>query len=360
MLFERVYSDWSRLMSWCRVTDENEGRDQGRDRRILINALYAAYLLYSCMRLGFMSYVVPDDMYHYFGNTIINTGTAAMLICAGPGLGIAQLTAYRLVAVVQTANGDLIYLRTLQAIGRETCRRLRVLKIKMARMVYLFTIAGSIGFMICGTIAVYYFLHLNLQQAKSSFEVTCWSFWFLQDLFVVLAVTTSMATYPAAWMLIVLDYRVDLVSLINRIREERWHSSLALSQPLSVRLTVKSVQSLGKKAEQVNRTCSPILAVMTLAALPVACICMFVTKFSDMVVLQYAYALIGANFTLFAFALQIIAGDVSAKSERVFLELAAMAFNGRNLDLDQRILLLKLMEESESSRQPLAMYTCAG
>ena len=64
---------------------------------------------------------------------------------------------------------------------------------------------------------------------------------------------------------------------------------------------------------------------------------MSIAMFTDMTVICIAYAMISGNMTLFAFALQIMAGDVTAKSERVFKQLTALAVTERNLDWNQRI-----------------------
>ena len=42
--------------------------------------------------------------------------------------------------------------------------------------------------------------------------------------------------------------------------------------------------------------------------------------------------------TLFAFAMQVIAGDISAKSEAVFKELTALAVSGQRMHMDQRLI----------------------
>ena len=354
-----VYQDWKSLLSWSRITDECEGTSEGRSRRLTVNLLFALYLTHVSLRMGFTSYIVSESYVHWFGNTFVKTGNAAYLVFSGVGSAFAMLCLYRFVAAYQVMKkDDLYYLRAVLSIIDEPNDSLRQRKLKMARLVYVCAMLGCLGYIVTATTVVTYLMYINVHGSASETEQYCWLFWWLIDLASCVAALTTLAPFPATWMLIALSYRLDLLHLSASVMTVKASTPDADADRESVARLIRAITSLSRKAEQVNHSCSPILFVMVLCSLPFACSVMFVTLYSDQIVIAAAYALIGSNMMLFSLMLQAIAGDISRKSESVWKFLPSIA--RRHLLLHQRMALLKLMEESASDHQPLALYTVTG
>ena len=203
-----------------------------------------------------------------------------------------------------------------------------------------------------------FLLYINVKAAPE--YLWWWLWWWLQDWSACMVGANGVTPYPSAWMLMVLDYRYDLKHLSQQIRDYKQSTRAGLET--SINGFMQSLIKLVKKAEQVNTTCPPILEVMTLCALPMACSCMFVVTYAegDSVVIGYFYALIGTWYTIFAFTLQCIAGAVTYESDVVVRELTGFACREAHLPVKQHRLLLQLIEEVGCESQPLAMQTVVG
>ena len=130
----------------------------------------------------------------------------------------------------------------------------------------------------------------------------------------------------------------------------------------SLEAIIRSLIKLIRKAEHVNRSCSPILGVITLCALPVACSCMFMITYAegDVMLIGYTYALISSMYTLFAFSLQAIAGLVTADAELLVKQLTDIVCMEARLQMKQRNRLLLLIQEIVSDHHLLAMKKTTG
>ena len=95
---DNVTGNWQKLLSFCRITDSGEGRDDaGIKRHVRWNLVFAMIFLLAAVRMGFSSYLTPVGYHHVIGNTFMNTGNAAKLVWAGVGIAYTQLSLYRLV-----------------------------------------------------------------------------------------------------------------------------------------------------------------------------------------------------------------------------------------------------------------------
>ena len=170
--------------------------------------------------------------------------------------------------------------------------------------------------------------------------------------------------YPSAWMLMVLDYRCDLMHLSQQIRCFSQSAASARQRHLetSINSFTETLIKLVRKAERVNDTCPPILEVLSLCALPMACSCMFVATYAegDTVYVGYFYLLICGSYMTFNFSLQFIAGAATYESDVVVRELTGFACREAHVPVKQHRLLLQLIEVIGSEGQPLAMQTIVG
>ena len=376
---------WRWLMRLCLITNSDEetatiddisasnGRQNAakRNQRIAVNLLMSAWLLINSLRMGYSSYLTDHD-HHLYGHTFVNTGKAAKLAIAAVGTGFLQYSLYRLVCACQHWTGDMIFLQTIRDIVTEAISELRQQKLAMARVVYQVAIGGSLGYWISTTAYHSFLLYPNVQHSDTQIEVILWCFWTLMDLLSVAAASTCMAMFPAAWLLQALDYRLDLLHCIHCIACVRAQTtSTASVEAVSVQDLVDRVVFLMRKGKQVNRSSSPILAVLLLCATPLTTTCLFVSMYSQDVFVQVSYAVIGGNITMFALALQFVAGDITSKSRDIHRGLTYVAFAERYREdktrdanattLDCLQLLVMLTDESVSEQhQSLAMYTASG
>ena len=108
---------------------------------------------------------------------------------------------------------------------------------------------------------------------------------------------------------------------------------------------------------------SQILFVLVLRTTPFTCMCVFVTTYSDNLLLQMFLSVIGVAIFLFACSLTATAADISAKSEKmdgILCDAAARQSLASLLSVQERQFLLLMMEHASSERQSFAMTTMDG
>ena len=126
---------------------------------------------------------------------------------------MSQLCLYRLDCVRKTALGHVMFARTVQAMRTERDKGLRRSKAIMSRTLLSSLCMGSVTYAIMGSLYHTFLLYPNIQASTTQFQVICWVFWWLQDMMSVAAVTMTMVVFPTSWMLMALEYRLDLMRM---------------------------------------------------------------------------------------------------------------------------------------------------
>ena len=301
LLLVHLFQKWERLMRFACITDAaSEGTDdQDRRRRnIRVNKMLVAWFLLASVRMGYSTFFT-HSYHHLYGQTFVHLGNVASMAWAGVGTAYFQWMLHRVVGVWQLSTGNMCVMQTISSMTSEPIASLRRQKVQMARMVYMSAISGCIGFVACTSGYHTFLLWLNVQHSSSNTEITCWTFWWTQDMLAVAAAAVTLSLYPAAWILQALDYRLDLMYVSNCMRSLATDDHDGDRDPVkeSERLDKVTVmmQKLSDKARQVNRSSAPFLFVVLLCAIPMSTICLFIAMYTDQVAVAITYGGVGGG-----------------------------------------------------------------
>lgn len=121
------------------------------------------------------------------------------------------------------------------------------------------------------------------------------------------------------------------------------------------RLTLKSVT--------VNQFLSPIVNILTIYALPIMCICFFISIYADIVWFNIIFPFMAVTFAMTTCTLLIIAAMITSKGDRIYvhlMEIACVNHKNRSLDQTDRLHLQLMIEDLGSEHHSLALYTMTG
>ena len=208
-----------------------------------------------------------------------------------------------------------------------------------------------------------FLLHLNWRHSSDMTQVCCWIFWWTQDILTIVIGTATIALLPASCILQALVYRMDVMHVckfIRNLRSIKGAEATAAQIGREIDRVIDMMAILEERAADVAHYSTPILFVIILTTTPVTTCCLFVSRYSDNVIVAVSYAVVACNMALFAFTLQAIAGDITCKAQHVYAELSSLASASITAPVSSRIQLLRLLQEADSESEPLAMHTLSG
>ena len=358
-----VFQNWDQLMRLSHITDSNEGDPAARSRKVAINVILAVWLLFCALRISLSQFLMGENgMDHILGHTLCNTGNVYKTIAAMAGFGLVMCASYRLVCIRMTLNDEMIFMRILKHIAYTG--GLQTSKVKMIRLVHWVTLAASTFFVICALCCMSGMLYVNVQSSNSAFEIGCWIIWYVQDISFGF-IASDAILFPAIWILTAVNYRMDVRMLCQKVLEVTQLNTAGVKREGSARLKEihRLYNRLTEDAVLVNKMLAPILFVLTLSAIPVACTSLFIAVYADNVFFGVTAPAAGGTFTLAACALLALAADITSQSENLH-SLLSIVVNRQSiascLSQEQRRLLLDMMENVSSENHSLALMTMDG
>ena len=95
---ESVYAKWRFLTRICLMDVHEERGFESRRWRLTFNVILVIYYACHAIRMGYSGFFVPRHLHPILGNTFMNTGGVAVLVCAGVATGFTQVTMYKYIA----------------------------------------------------------------------------------------------------------------------------------------------------------------------------------------------------------------------------------------------------------------------
>ena len=334
----------------------------GDPRKLLYvyNSVLSIWFILNSLR--FVSvFAVSDDHYAYlYGHTFARAGWAKILSVTATIIN-AQCCLYRMAMIRLLLRDAMIVMKTLESIVNERDRKLCAEKKRMARLVL---ICAVVTYCVCTIGALSFFTTMqviNILSSNSTFETFCWLFWWTQDVLDVLSSTGDVVLFAAVWVLIAINYRIDVVVLTQGIDQR-----LASGRPIiethcdDIRF---SYMRLVRQAVEMNRVSSVILFSLVLCTTPFFCTALFAVEYGENLFISVALFIAMFPIVMFAWSLLAITGEITSLTEGLhgrLCSLAAKGSTGTRSFLTQRIQLQQLLEQTGSEEQLLALRTIDG
>ena len=189
-------------------------------------------------------------------------------------------------------------------------------KERMAYMVYLFGVSGGLTYLSTGVLFMTSLFAYNVSLSQTTTEVVFWSIWWPLDILAALTKATSLTTIPASWLLLVLNYRLNIIRLVGRIERLNERSvdqeEGTASKVAGVQNIINQVRNLENEAMQINRSSSWTLLVVNVCTTTQACIGLFMGVFTDNALLSAVMSVVAACIIMFSLVMQYVAGDVTS------------------------------------------------
>ena len=230
----------------------------------------------------------------------------------------------------------MIVMKTLGNIVKERDWKLRAEKKRMARMVLL---SAVVAYCVCmiGALSFYTAMHVvNILSSKSTFETFCWLFWWTQDVLHVFSSVGDVVLFAAVWLLIAINYRIDIVALEQEI-DDALESDRRITETIYDDIRF-SYMRLVRQAVEVNRMCSVILFSLVLCTTPFFCTALFAVEYGENLFISVALFIAMFPIVMFAWSLLAIAGEITSLTEGLhgrLCSLAAKASTGTRTFLTQ-------------------------
>ena len=363
-----VRERWLALMRLLSITDDESSMKSRKRHMLRANIAYVAVFLFTCIRLG-VSGMTDRLPHHIFGHTLINTGNVNRMFMLMALFVNGQLAMYRLICIRGILSQDTRLAQVLDGIMSEADEQLRRRKTQMADMVYAGCLMSSINYFPFGVGFMSGLLYYNIHLSSSSSQVIWWSFCWTQDMILIACITTTMMSFPASWLLLVLDYRINLTDLLEDIKqlsrgheeeEDEGETTVNRRQRLTMSHVMDRLRRLQRESELLNHSAAPIMFVINLCTTTITCISLFAAVFSDTYIFKYLISGIGLTFMLLPITLQAVAGLVTSKSQQLVTQLTVLAVRQRHQSMRMRVQLLTQLETLSSDREPLAIRTSSG
>ena len=349
--------------SWCWVLTSslivNKRPDEQKERFYAYHIITSILFLLSSARYALALAFSDGYNGHLYGHTMEVVGTN---LSYAIGVSIfAQCCLYRLILIRLNLTDGMIVPQTLRNIVDEADSRLHDSKTKMARNVLFCAVTGYVVIMI-GAGFTFLGMHvLNIMSSKSAFEIFCWLLWWANDLFFLTLAGPDLALYPAMWLLIILNYWIDVVTLTQAVDQALSSGGLMTERTCdNIRY---SYMRLAKQAVAVNRMSSLILFSIILCTTPTFCIALFIFEHGDNLFVSVTIVIAVTPMILFPWSLLAVAAELTSLTERLHGRLCSLSAgqNGNaHLSLGHRIRLLQILEQMGSEEQLLAMRTVDG
>ena len=209
-----LYQLWLKTMELLLVVDTS--RTNWQTRLFLKNIAILLWFAVLVLEFGYSALSGNEEDAHLSGDLFAGLGvahliniTALILFCQG--------ILYRLTVIKLTLEGHVMVMNTIRRVVNERNRVLRQRKIRNTRMVLVVAIASVIPFALTAACLFTGLLVLKLVSSQSLFQASCWIFWWLVDVVSCPVVASSPVFFPAVWIMMALNYRMDLCDLIRRV-----------------------------------------------------------------------------------------------------------------------------------------------
>ena len=353
-----VHDSWFWVLSGSFVM--NPRPNDQKKRLYVYNTMISIWFLFNSLR--FVSvFAVSDDHYaHLYGHTYARAGWAKITSVTATIIN-AQCCLYRIAVIRLLLQDAMIVMKTLGNIVNERDWKLRAEKKLMARIVLLCAVVACCVSVI-GALSIFTAMHvINILSSNSTFETFCWLFWWTQDVLDVLLCGGNVVLFAAVWVLIAINYRIDIVALMQEIDH-----ALEFDRPITettyddIRF---SYMRLVRQAVEVNRMCSIILFALVLCTTPFFCTSLFAVEYGDNLFISVTLFIGTIPLVLFAWFLLAIAAEITSRSEELHRRLFSLATRPSGtlqVSRRQKMRLLQLLEQTGSEEQLLALRTIDG
>ena len=202
---------------------------------------------------------------------------------------------------------------------------------------------------------------MQIINSKSGLETTCWLFWWIVDLVAVLTVGVDVSIFAAMWILITINYRMDVLTLTHEI--DRALESDKLTTESTTDNIRYSYMRVVKQAVGVNRISSLILFSLVLCTTPFFCTILFAVEYGSNLYMSVTLFVAIMPIVLFAWSLMAITAEITSRSERLYHLLCSLSARKSRMPVVSRreqMRLLQILEQVGSEEQLLALRTIDG
>ena len=350
-----VHDSWYWILTCSLIVNK---RPEDRKKRLYVyNFIFSILYFLNAARYAFAFAASDRQNAHLYGHTLELVGTSLSYAC---GVSIfAQCCFYRLIFIRLIMTNGMVVPQTLRHIVDEGDSRLRDSKTKMARIVLLSAVS-AFAVILIGAGSTFLGLHvMHIIDSNSAFEIFCWLLWWANDIFFLVLAGTDLALFPAMWLLIILNYRMDVVTLKQGMALE----SGGLMTERTCDNIRYSYMRLVKQAVAVNRMSSLILFSLVLCTTPIFCTALFIFEHGENRFFSVAIPIAVMPMVLFPWSLLAIAAEVTSLTEGLHGSLCSLFAeqNGKStVSFGHRSRLLQMLEQMGSEEQLLAMRTADG
>ena len=337
----------------------NKRPEDQRKRLYVYNITFSILYILNCVRYAFAFASGEGHNAHLLGKTLDLVGTNLVFACAA--CVFAQCCFYRLILIRLIMTDGMIVPQTLRNIVEERYNRLRESKTKMARIVLFSAVTGFAAILLGGSSLLTGSSIMHLLSSNLPFEALCWLMWWVNDMFFLVLGGLDMALFPAMWLLIILNYRMDVVTLTQGF-DQAFESGGLMTGTTCDNIRY-SYMRLVKQAVEVNRMSSLILFSLVLCTTPIFCTALFIFEYCANRFLSVAFVIAVMPMILFPWTLLAIAAKLTSLTEGLHGRLCSLFAeqNGNShLSLGHRIRLLQMLEQMGSEEQLLAMRKADG
>ena len=353
-----VHDSWVWVLTNAQAVNPRPG--DPKKRLYVYNSILSIWFILNSLRFVSVFAVSDDHNAHLYGHTYARAGWAKIISVTATIIN-AQCCLYRMAMIRFLLQDAMIIMKTLGNIVNERDRKLRTEKKRMARLVLL---CAVVTYSVCmiGALSVFTAMQvMNILSSKLAFEKLCWLFWWVQDILNVLSSGGDVVLFAAMWLLIAINYRIDIVALEQEI-DDALESDRLITGTINDDIRF-SYMRLVRQAVGVNRMCSVILFSLVLCTTPFFCTALFAVEYGENLFISVAIFTGIIPLVLIAWTLLAIAGEITSLTEGLhgrLCSLAAKGSTGTRSFLTQRIQLQHLLEQTGSEEELLALRTIDG
>lgn len=350
-----VYESWKVVLRVTHLGHEDQ-ETASSFREKLIQVSLITWLLLSSFRMGFSALLdIKWIGHHVFGNTMFSVGDVGKLACICCGLIILQCTMF--VAYFHHLNKGkkMVFLHHLKQQTRTFNWEQRQHKIKLARRILKMSLVAFSVILIGSVIDVTAMLFVNWQVSQTSFEKFMWTFWWIQDVPLLVACEAAFVFPPSVWLYLVMSLRMDMKRLIREIRKGT----------RSRMYTVLEIQGrynrLVRDVVAMTPLFSSVVSVYVICSTPLICTIVYTLHHLDNVLFAVSTLVGGAPMIGMALWFMAMAAQVHSSAEELHFEMCKFAAIKKDgLVTFEKEQLLKMVEELGSENGMLALSTLDG
>ena len=152
---------------------------------------------------------------------------------------------------------------------------------------------------------------MQIVRSKTALETCCWLAWWIGDLCSLVAVGVDISIFAAMWILITINYRMDVLTLTHEI--DRALESDRLTTESTTDNIRYSYMRLVKQAIGVNQMSSLILFSLVLCTTPFFCSVLFTVEYGSNLFMSVTLFVSCMPICLFAWFLMAIIAEITSR-----------------------------------------------